>query len=168
MRDGLYARGSTHNQHTLPLHSEAMKEYAANRRTLVVQAEEVASGTSHRPERDRLLKAARRRGIDALLVRRLDRWGRSLPDLFGNFQEHTSLGVGFVSPMAAMPMVFAEFEREVLRERVKAGIHSTRANGKTHGRPRTAQRKSAQVLALHEKGGSHRLPNPARHSAENP
>ena len=166
MRVGLYARVSTYDQQTLPMQAEAMVQYAATRGwTVVLNIEEVASGASHRPQRERLLKAARRREIDALLVWRLDRWGRSLPDLFGTLQELTALGVGFVSlteamdlttpmgrAMAAMLAVFAEFEREVLRERVKAGIANARAKGRPHGRPRTAQNKTAEVLILHRQG----------------
>lgn len=170
MRVGLYAHVSTHDQQTLPMQRDAiaMREYAAARGwTVVVQIEEVTSGASHRPERERLLKAARRREVDALLVWRLDRWGRSLPDLFGTLQELTALGVGFVSlteamdlttpmgrAMAAMLSVFAEFEREVLRQRVKAGIASARSKGWPHGRPQTAQKRTPLVLALYQQGVS--------------
>lgn len=47
---------------------------------------------------------------------------------------------------------FAEFEREILRERVRAGIAQARKNGKRHGRPRSAARKTAQVLELFAEG----------------
>ena len=53
--------------------------------------------------------------------------------------------------MAGMLAVFAEFEREMLRERVKAGIAHARAKGKPHGRPKTAALKSEQVKKLNEK-----------------
>lgn len=165
-RVGLYARVSTQDQQTLPLQREAMQQYVAARGWTVVQSiEEVASGASFRSEREKLIKAARRRELDVLLVWRLDRWGRSLPDLFNTLHELTSLGVGFVSlteamdlttpmgrAMAAMLAVFAEFEREVLRERVKAGIVQSRSKGKAHGRPKTAQRHSTEVVALHQQG----------------
>ena len=54
--------------------------------------------------------------------------------------------------MAGMLAVFAEFERDMLRERVKAGIAHARAKGKPHGRPKTAALKKEQVKELHEEG----------------
>ena len=111
---------------------------------------EVGSGAKQRPEREALLKAARRE-IDVIIVWRLDRWGRSLADLVTSLQELTQLGVGFISlnealdlttpagrAMAGMLSVFAEFERDIIRERVKAGIAQAREQGKPHGRPPTA------------------------------
>ncbi len=92
--------------------------------------------------------AARRREVDAVVVWRLDRWGRSLPDLVVTLRELTDLGVGFVSltealdlttptgrAMAGMVAVFAEFEREILRERVRAGIVQARKEGRPPPRP---------------------------------
>lgn len=54
--------------------------------------------------------------------------------------------------MAGMLAVFAEFEREILRERVRAGIAEARKNGKKHGRPATARAKADQVRKLHKVG----------------
>src|SRR5271167_2480209 len=140
-RAGLYARVSTHDQQTLSMQMRAMREYAAKRGwTIALQVKEVGSGAVQRELREQLLGAARRRQIDAILVWRLDRWGRSLLDLIGSLQELSTLGVGFVSlcealdlttpsgrALAGMLAVFAEFEREILRERVKAGIAQARA-----------------------------------------
>jgi putative DNA-invertase from lambdoid prophage Rac len=166
MRVGLYARVSTHDQQTLPLQKEAMQQYATTRGwTVAIDIQEIASGVSQRPERDKLLKMALRRELDVILVWRLDRWGRSLPDLFNTIHELSAIGVGFVSlteamdlttpmgrAMAAMLAVFAEFEREVLRERVKAGIAQSRAKGKAHGRPQTARQHKEEVILLHQQG----------------
>ena len=75
-RVGLYARVSKHDQQTLPLQMRAMREYAATRGwTMVQQVKEVGSGAAQRELRERLLDAARRGEIDAVLVWRLDRWG---------------------------------------------------------------------------------------------
>jgi len=164
MRVALYARVSTHDQQTLPLQMEGMREYASRRGWLIVrEVTEVGSGAKVRPEREALMKAARRREIDAVLVWRLDRWGRSLPDLVVSLKELTELGVGFLSlnealdlttptgrAMAGLLAVFAEFERDILKERVKAGIAQSRAKGKPHGRPattRTQQQKARQLFA---------------------
>jgi putative DNA-invertase from lambdoid prophage Rac len=162
MRVGLYARISTHDQQTLPLQLEAMRSYIKDRGwTLSKQVEDIGSGAKERPQRETLMRAARRREIDAVVVWRLDRWGRSLADLVVTLQELSALGVGFVSltealdlatpsgrAMAGLLGVFAEFEREILRERVKAGIAQARQQGKPHGRPRTASLQAEQVRRL--------------------
>jgi DNA invertase Pin-like site-specific DNA recombinase len=54
--------------------------------------------------------------------------------------------------MAGMLSTFAEFERDIIRERVKAGIADARAKGKPHGRPATAAKKKAEVLKLKKEG----------------
>jgi putative DNA-invertase from lambdoid prophage Rac len=108
--------------------------------------------------------AGRRRELDAILVWRLDRWGRSLADLILTLKELADLGIGFVSlteafdmttptgrAMAGMLAFFAEFEREILRERVKAGIAQARSKGKTVGRPVSVTNKAAEVRALYRK-----------------
>jgi putative DNA-invertase from lambdoid prophage Rac len=82
---GIYARVSTHDQQTLPLQLKAMRQYVRQRKwKLVLQVEEVGSGARQRPKREELLRAARRREVDAVVVRKLDRWGRSLPDLISS------------------------------------------------------------------------------------
>ena len=58
--------------------------------------------------------------------------------------------------MAGLLSVFAEFERDMIRERVKAGIAQARAEGKRHGRPRTAATIAAQVSQLYKQGGTNR------------
>jgi len=166
LRVGLYARVSTHDQQTLPLQLHAMRDFAAKRNwTIAVQIKEVGSGASERELRQQLLAAARRREIDVVLVWRLDRWGRSVADLVGTLQELQHLGVGFVSltealdlttptgrAMAGLLAVFAEFEREILRERVRAGLAHARQNGKRLGRPPSAAHKAAQVRKLNRDG----------------
>jgi len=165
-RAGLYARVSTSDQQTIPLQIRALREYAVRRGwTIALQVKEVGSGASQRQLREKLLDAARRREIDVVLVWRLDRWGRSVADLLATLQELQHLGVGFVSltealdlttpagrAMAALLAVFAEFEREILRERVRAGLAHARLNGKKLGRPITAAAKVGKVRALHRAG----------------
>lgn len=169
MRAGLYARVSTHDQQTLGLQSEAMAAYIKNRGWVATRRiEDVGSGSKERPGRESLLMAARRREIDVIVVWRLDRWGRSVADLMATLHEMTNLGVGFVSltealdmttpsgrALAGMLAIFAEFEREILRERVRAGIAQARKKGRPHGRPRTASRKTDEVLRLKAERLSH-------------
>lgn len=148
----------------------SMREYAERRDwSIVSEIQEVASGAKRRPVRDELLAAARRREIDVVLVWRLDRWGRSLADLVSTFQELTAVGVSFVSitealdfttpsgrAMAGMLAVFAEFERDILRDRVKAGISDARKSGKRHGRPTLRNNIRRQVEAMLAAGISKR------------
>jgi len=163
---GLYARVSTNDQQTIPLQLRAMRDYAAKRGwTVPLQVKEIGSGASERKLREQLLEAARRREIDVVLVWRLDRWGRSVTDLLATLQELEYLGVGFVSltealdlttpagrAMAGLLAVFAEFEREILQERVRAGLAQARQNGKKLGRPVTAGLYAQQVRKLHRAG----------------
>src|SRR6202171_5103563 len=167
-RAGLYARVSTNDQQTIPLQIRALREYTARRGwAIALHVKEVGSGASQRELREKLLEAARRREIDVVLVWRLDRWGRSVTDLLSTLQELEHLGVGFVSltealdlttpagrAMAALLAVFAEFEREILRERVRAGLAHARQNGKKLGRPVTAGIHADQVRKLYRSGVS--------------
>lgn len=166
MRVGIYARVSTQDQQTLPMQLEKMREYIEHRKwKLTVEFEEVGSGAKTRPKREELVKMARRREIDAILVWKLDRFGRSMADLVMTLNELREIGVVFVSltesldfstpsgrAMAGMLSTFAEFERDIIRERVKAGIANARDKGKPHGRPQTAQKKKDEVIKLWNKG----------------
>src|SRR5216684_559496 len=165
-RVGLYARVSTFDQHTIPLQIRALREYAARRGwTIAMQVKEVGSGAAQRELREKLLDAARRRDIDVVLVWRLDRWGRSVADLVSTLQELEHLGVGFVSltealdlttpagrAMAGLLAVFAEFERDILRERVRAGLAHARQQGKQLGRPPSVVHNAAEVRKLCRQG----------------
>ena len=121
----------------------------------------MVSGAVARAMRQRLIDAARRRDIDVVLVWRLDRWGRSVADLVSTLQELTAIGVGFVSvtealdlttpagrSMAGLLSVFAEFERDIMRERVRAGLEHARLQGKRLGCPPTAAGKAGSVRDL--------------------
>jgi putative DNA-invertase from lambdoid prophage Rac len=167
-RAELYARSSTNDQETLAMWNRAMREYAARRGwTISVQVREVGSAGAKREAREKLLEAARRREIDVVLVWRLDRWGRSVTDLLATLQELEHLGVGFVSltealdlttpagrAMAGLLAIFAEFEREILRERTRAGLAHARQNGQRLGRPATAALHTAEIRGLHRAGVS--------------
>src|SRR6266852_1169278 len=170
-RVGLYARVSTHDQQqTLPMQLSAMRSYAKKRGwTVTVEDKEVGSGATTRPLREKLIETARRREIDSVIVWQLDRWGRSLVDLVNTLQELTALDVGFVSlsealdlttpsgrALAGMLAVFAEFERDILRDRVKAGIDQARKDGKPHGRPPSAALHIQEIKKLFRKGLSKR------------
>jgi putative DNA-invertase from lambdoid prophage Rac len=162
-RVGIYARVSTLDQKTLPMQFEKIKKYVKDRGWMVsIQVEDIGSGIKERPNREEILRAARRREIDAVIVWKLDRWGRSLIDLVTTLKELSELGVGFISLTEALDLttptgramtgllaVFAEFEREILCERVKAGIAQARSVGGKHGRPkRTPDRINVKSSAI--------------------
>jgi DNA invertase Pin-like site-specific DNA recombinase len=122
----------------------------------------VGAGGRPRPQRDLLLRAARRRAIDAIVVWRFERGGRSIVDRLRTLPELQALGVGFSSlhaagdgttptgrAMAGLVALFAPLAREMLRERVQAGIAHARRHGKRHGRPPTVahQAPTGQRLA---------------------
>lgn len=148
------------------MQNQAMLEYVSRRNwEVAIEISDVASGASMRPRREELLKAARRREIDVIVVWRLDRWGRSVADLVTSLNELHELDIGFVSltealdmttpsgrALAGMLAVFAQFEREILSDRVKAGIAQARAEGRPHGRPPTARSREAEVWNLSETG----------------
>ena len=130
MRVAVYARVSTHDQQTLGIQVGVIANYVSDRSWNVVQSvEDVGSGVKERRGREQLMKAARPREIDVTNVWRLDRWDRSVADLMTTLHDLTELNVGFVSltealdlttpsgrAMAGMLAIFAEFEREILRE----------------------------------------------------
>ena len=143
-----------------------LQAYAKSRNwTIVKEAEEVASGAAKkRPLREELLQMARTRSIDAILVQALDRWGRSVQDLVLTMAEFESLGVAFVVPghidmttptgrmLAHFLGAVAEFERELIRERVRSGLAYAKAKGKRLGRPRATTRRVEEGLSLIEQG----------------
>lgn len=169
LRAAIYARVSTADQHTIPEQVRQLEELARRRGWRIVRTvREVASGAAKRAKRDELLAGARRREFDAILVWKLDRWGRSVADLVATLNELTALGVVFVSltealdlstpsgrALAGMLAVFAEFERDLLRERVRGGLERARREGKHLGRPPTAATHATEVRALRRRALSH-------------
>jgi DNA invertase Pin-like site-specific DNA recombinase len=119
----------------------------------------ISGAREHRPELDRLLADCRKRRVDAVVVYRYDRFARSLRQLVNALEEFRSLGIDFVSLHEGVDtstpngrLVFgifatiAEFERELIRDRVRSGIASARARGERLGRPRVVV--NAQQIAL--------------------
>jgi putative DNA-invertase from lambdoid prophage Rac len=162
MRAGLYAWVSTDEEATLSLQNNALlASVAARGWTVICQIEDIGSEAEEHPQRAELMKLARGRALDVVVVWRLDRWSYSMADLVQTLQELNALGVGFVSlsepldltspsgrAMSEMLVVFAEFEGQTRRERVKAGISRARRQGRPHGRPPTAARQATEVRRL--------------------
>ena len=170
VRVAIYARVSTADQNP-ELQLRELREYA-ERRGFLLHREYVdqASGDLHRrgrraPAFDELMADARRRRFDCVLVWKYDRFARSLGALVAALQEFRDLGVDFISHTQAIdtttPMgrlffhvigSFAEFEREVIVERVRAGLANARAKGKRLGRPVRDPSAQARVVALRGEG----------------
>lgn len=152
MKVAIYGRVSTLDKGQDPeVQLKPLREYAQARGWIVFK-EYVDIGESgakdSRPQLNALLEDARKRRIDGILVWKLDRFGRSLKSLLNMLEELKTLGVQFVSytenldfstptgrAMANLIGVFAEFERDLIRERVIAGVANARAKGKRLGRP---------------------------------
>ncbi len=126
-----------------------------------------ANGREKRPALDKLLKDASRREFDTVAAWSVDRIGRSLRHLLFFFDElralHVDLylhkeGIDTSTPageaMFQMVGVFAQFERSMIRERVRSGLSRARASGKRLGRPPVTARKRAEVLKLRRAGQS--------------
>jgi len=169
MRLAIYARVSTGEQ-SPELQLRELRDYA-ERRGFAVHREYVdhASGDVRRRRRapafEALMADARRRRFDCVLVWKYDRFARSLSTLIAALQEFRDLGVDFISYTQAIdtttPMgrlffhvigSFAEFERDVIVERVKAGLANARAKGKRLGRPVRDPGAQARVVALKGEG----------------
>ena len=150
-RCALYTRTSTDDQTTSNQVRE-LKEIA-KRKGLVIVSEfsDVMSGAKGRDKRtgfDNLIKGAVKKDFDTILVWSVDRLGRSLQDLVSFLNEIHSVdcdlyihqsGIDTSTPAGKMMFqmcgVFAEFERGMIRERVKAGQARAKAEGKHIGRP---------------------------------
>jgi DNA invertase Pin-like site-specific DNA recombinase len=126
-----------------------------------------AKGREKRPAFDRLCRDATKRQFDMVMAWSVDRLGRSLQDLVGFLSEIHALGVDLYlhqqgidtttpagKAMFQMMGVFAEFERAMIQERVRAGLRRARAEGKTLGRPRLDATKETAIRTALAKGAS--------------
>ena len=166
MRAALYARVSTNNGQSPEMQLGEMREHATRRGWEVSEYTEagISGSKESRPALNRLMADARRRRFDVVLVYRYDRFARSLRQLVNALEEFRVLGIDFVSLHegvdTATPngrLVFgifasiAEFERELIRDRVRSGLRAARARGKRLGRPR-AVLDTARIASLRASG----------------
>ena len=169
MRAAIYARVSTNNGQDPGMQTRELREYC-QRRSWEIEGEYVDAGVSgakeRRPQLDALLVACRKRLVDAVVVYRYDRFARSLRQLVNALEEFRSLGIEFISLHEGVDtstpngrLVFgifasiAEFERELIRDRVKSGIAAARSKGKRLGRPRVSV-DPARIASLRASGRS--------------
>lgn len=151
-RVALYARVSTLNNQDPEMQLGELREYAGRRGWQIVDEyvdQGVSGSKESRPALNRLMAEACRRRFDAVLVWKIDRFGRSLKHLVNSLAELAALGVAFVSLRDNLDLstpsgrlmfqiigAMAEFERALIQERVRAGIRNARSKGKRIGRPR--------------------------------
>jgi DNA invertase Pin-like site-specific DNA recombinase len=175
-RAALYSRVSTADQ-SCERHECDLRAFAERSGCEIVGVfRETASGLRNDcSERRRVMALAQPREIDVILVTELSRWGRSTIDLLHTLRDleahcvslaalngmtfDLSTSVGRM--MATMIAGLAEFERDLLSERVRSGLAAARARGKKLGRQPGQRRKSdryaARVMALSNQGLSYRL-----------
>ena len=171
----LYCRVSTADQ-TCARQERDLKAFAKKAGYKVVGVwKETSSGAKNdRAERKKILALAQAREIDVTLVTELTRWGRSMLDLFHTLQDLQSWDVSLVAQtwlqfdlrsaqgklIASLMAALAEFERDLLRERVRSGIAAARKRGMVFGRRPgqriKADRHAPRVLKLVEAGHSYR------------
>jgi len=168
MNVGIYARVSTTDKGQDPeVQLGPLREYV-QARGWAVHKEYVDHGVSgakvRRPALDQLMSDAKRRVFDVVLVWRFDRFARSTRHLINTLHEFRHLGVAFISHQenldTSSPMgeamftiigAMAQLERDITRERVRAGVNRARSQGKRLGRPRRVFHRD-QVLRLRAQG----------------
>ena len=171
IRAAIYARVSTRNGQNPEMQLDELRAYC-QRRKWEIAGEYVDQGISgakeQRPALNRLLADCRKRLVDAVVVYRYDRFARSLRQLVNALEEFRALGVDFISLHEGVDtstpngrLVFgifasiAEFERELIRDRVRSGIAAAKARGKRLGRPK-ATVDASRVAVLRAQGRSWR------------
>ena len=167
MRAVLYARVSTDGQSTQNQLRE-LREVAKRTGWEVVEEfvdHGVSGSKDKRPALDRLMRGAARRDFDIVMAWSVDRLGRSLQHLVGFLGEIHGKGVGLYlhqqgidtttpagKAMFQMCGVFAEFERAMIQERVRAGLRRARSNGKVLGRPKVGRDVERAILSARKRG----------------
>lgn len=165
----LYARVSTSGGHQDP--EMQLREYSERRGWHIFETyvdNGVSGSKESRPAMNKMMADAHQRRFDAVVVWKLDRFGRSLRHLVNALADLESLGIAFVSlkdnlhlstPSGRLMFqiigAMAEFERALIRERIRAGLRNARAKRKQLGRPR-ARVNESRVAALRASGVSWR------------
>lgn len=170
MRVGIYARVSTKDQ-SCDMQMRDLRAYCTARGFTIIR-EYIDIGQSgakdSRPELNELMADARKRKFDSILVWRFDRFARSTKHLLLALEEFRSLGVMFMSyqenidtstplgqALFTIVAAVAQLERDLIRERVSAGVRNARAKGKQLGRPRVSVSVD-EILRLRAEGQSSR------------
>lgn len=147
----IYARVSTTDKQDLDTQLIPLREYAKARGFFIYQecVDKISGSKESRPELDMLMDLAKKRKIDWVLVYRFDRFSRSTKHLINTLELFNSLWIDFISynenvdtstpsgkVLFTMISAFAEFERSIIKERVKSWLDKARAKWKTLWRPK--------------------------------
>jgi DNA invertase Pin-like site-specific DNA recombinase len=151
VKAAIYCRVSTTAGQSVEMQLRDLRQLAAQRGLEIVGEycdEGVSGSADSRPQLDRMLSDAQRGKFSSILTWRLDRLGRSLQHLVRLFENFRAWNVALISFGEGLDFstsmgklfyqlsgAFAEFERDCIRERVKAGLRNARAKGKRLGRP---------------------------------
>jgi DNA invertase Pin-like site-specific DNA recombinase len=169
MKCAIYARVSTKKQET-DMQMTPLREFVARMGWEAVEYLEKESSVKRRPVFDQLLKDARQRKFDTILVWKIDRFARSMKQFIDTVLELDSVGVSLRSitqnicsdqkdPMGRFVIglfgLLAELERAIIVERVRAGVAEAKRKGKHCGRPAKVFRRD-QARALRKQGMSWR------------
>lgn len=171
MNAALYHRVSTLDQDPTLAREQLRQAAAARGFVVVLDVEETGSGASNnRPGLHRVMDAARFGKVKAVMVYKLDRFGRSTLDLLTNIAELNKCGCDFIAatqgihvgpggdPASKLTMTVlagvAEFERELIRERTRLGLAKAREKGRKGGRPRVAVDVARARAMFNESNGS--------------
>ena len=153
MKVAIYCRVSTQEQN-LDNQKIRLVEFANRNSWNFEIIEEKESSRKTRPKKNELLQRLRNKEFDSLLVWKLDRWARSSYELLGDIEEIHKKGINFISFSDNIDLststgklqfqilsAFAEFERNLIRERTLEGLNRAKALGKTLGRPKGSKDK---------------------------
>jgi DNA invertase Pin-like site-specific DNA recombinase len=165
----LYGRVSTLSGQDPEMQLIELREYASRRGWEIFGVDLGISGAQEsRPELNRLMTDVHQRKIDAVLVWKIDRFGRSLKHLVNSLADFSAYGVAFISLRDNLDLstpsgrlmfqvvgAMAEFERSLIQERVRAGLRNAKLKGKILGRPRRIV-SGDEMTRLREQGASFR------------
>lgn len=160
-----YIRVSTEEQN-LDMQRQAIERYAVDQQLeCIIYEEKISSRRKDRTELQHAIKAAARG--DRFVVYKLDRLARSTKELYELTETMRERDIDFVSisdsfdtstatgkAMFGMLAVFAEFERDIIQQRTKAGLEAARKRGKIGGRPAIDEDKKRHIRKLYEAGES--------------
>ncbi len=167
MKIALYSRVSTHDQ-SVEMQLSDLRRYCEERRFKIFREyndEGISGAKDKRPALDELMADARKRRFDGVICWRFDRFARSTKHLITALEEFRHLGIEFISyqenidtssPLGkaifTIVSAIAELERNIIVERVKAGIRRAKENGKRLGRPKTLNLNVEELKKMRDEG----------------
>lgn len=151
----LYCRVSNGNSQTVENQKIRLLQYVSDKNLKFDLFEEMESTRKTRPVKQRMMEKLRNKEYSSIIVFKLDRFARSSTELILDTKEIIDKGIGFISLSDNIDFstasgklhfqilcAFAEFERELIRERTIEGLNRTKSQGKTLGRPKGSKDKS--------------------------